>query len=668
MALSSFYPVVAGRTSDSLSRYRSLYQVQVSKQGIQQLEDQLSSGKRFGAPSQDPTAAIRVIGIQRDLEFRDQTLRNLDLSQGYLNVTESTLGNVQDTLTEIRGLGVESAGNVNSEAERTGWVSQINATIERLTAAANTRYQDRYLFAGGRVDTPTVSNVKNAIQFTGNESSLLTIADSGEYVAHNVTGQKALGLISDSVVSRVDLDPAAIASTRLADLNGGLGISPGAIQLADGNERVIVDLSSAETLGDVIERVNAAAPLSGRKVQFSLSNGALVAVYEDGAPGQLRILESATGRTAADLGILVETPSTPLPITGSTLDPILRPTTLLSQLNGGLGFNANDGIRIEQNGKSYNILIGTAVTLEDVTNTINGSGAAVRADITPDGKSLRIRSTQSGTNFSIGESTGNLAERLGLRTFHGQLRLDQLNFGQGINQADGPDLIFQRNNGSEFSVDLVGTITVQEVLDRINNHVVNQDPARKINASLNAVGNGITISSPEYVVDPLGPPLTTTPGPIKIRNGGGSQAAWGLGLIPIGSTESEASLVGTTYSILGKDPNPQEVKGVFNSLIRLREAITAQDTTGIARAVELLDQDLSRLSLSRGSLGVRQQRIDDLKSLQEDNQIELKADESRNFDADLVQTISELQARQASYEASLKLLGNSSQLSLFNYI
>jgi len=668
MALSSFYPVVAGRTSDSLSRYRSLYQVQVGKLGIQQLEDQLSSGKRFALPSQDPTAAIRVIGIQRDLEFRDQTLRNLDSSQGYLNVTESTLGNIQDSLIEIRGLGVESAGNVNSEEERTGWVSQINATIERLTAAANTRYQDRYLFTGGKVDTPTVASVRNTIQFTGNDSSLLTIADTGEYVAHNVTGQKALGLISDGVVSRVDLDPAAINSTRLADLNGGQGISPGAIQLSDGNERVTVDLAGAETLGDVVERVNAAAPLSGRKVQFSVANGALVAAYQDGAPGQLRILESGTGRTAADLGILAETPSTPLPITGSTLDPILRPTTRLSQLNGGTGFNANDGIRLEQNGRTYNILIGTAVTLEDITNTINASGAAVRADITPDGRSLRIRSTQSGTDFSIGESTGNLAERLGLRTFHGQLRLDQLNFGQGVSQADGPDLTFQRNDGSEFSVDLVGTTTVQDALDRINNHVVNQDPATKITASLNATGNGITISSLEYVPDPLGPPLTTTPGPIKIRNSGGSQAAWGLGLIPIGSTEVEATLAGTTYSIKGKDPNPQEVKGVFNSLIRLREAITAQDTTRIARAIELVDADLSRLSLSRGSLGVQQQRIDDLKSLQQDSQIELKADESRNFEADLVQTISELQAQLASYEASLKLLGNASQLSLFNYL
>jgi len=666
--LSSFYPVVAGRTSDALSRYRSLYQVQVSKLSIQQLEDQLSSGKRFSLPSQDPTAAIRIIGLQRDLEFRDQTLRNLDSSQSYLNVTESTLGNVQDTLIEIRGLGVESAGNVNSDAEREGWVNQINATLERLTAAANTRYQDRYLFAGGNLDTPTVSKLLDTIQFSGNDLDLLTIADTGEYIAHNVTGQKALGLISDGVVSRVDLNPAAIGRTRLADLNGGNGISPGAIQLSNGLERVTVELSGAETLDDVLERVNNAAPLSGRNVQFSLNNGSLVAGYADGGLGQLHIIESGTGRTARDLGILTETLLAPLPITGTTLDPILRPTTLLSQLNGNTGLIANDGIRIEQNGKTYNILLGTAVTIEDLTNIINGSGAAVRADITPDGRNLRIRSTQSGADFSIGENTGNLAERLGLRTFHQQLRLDQLNFGQGIHSTDGPDLSIQRNDGSEFAIDLVGTTTVQDALDRINNHVNNQDPATKLTASLNAVGNGITIASSVYVPNPLGPPLTTTPGPIKVRNAGGSQAAFGLGLIPKGSLEAEASLVGTTYTVVGKDPNPQEVKGVFNSLIRLREAISSKDTSAIARAVELVDVDLSRLSLSRGSLGVQQQRIDDLKSLQEDNQIELKADESRNFDADFAKTITELQARQASYEASLKLLGSASQLSLFNYL
>ena len=36
-----------------------------------------------------------------------------------------------------------------------------------------------------------------------------------------------------------------------------------------------------------------------------------------------------------------------------------------------------------------------------------------------------------------------------------------------------------------------------------------------------------------------------------------------------------------------------------------------------------------------------QQRIDDLRNIQEENKIELKADESRNLDADLASTISE---------------------------
>ena len=113
--LSSFYPAVAGRTSDSLSRNRSLFQVQAGRLAVQRLEEQISTGRRISSPSQDPSAAIRTMGIQRDLEFREQAIRNLDSSQSYLNVTEATLANVQDIMTEIRGLGVESAVNLASD-------------------------------------------------------------------------------------------------------------------------------------------------------------------------------------------------------------------------------------------------------------------------------------------------------------------------------------------------------------------------------------------------------------------------------------------------------------------------------------------------------------------------------------------------------------------------
>lgn len=227
----------------------------------------------------------------------------------------------------------------------------------------------------------------------------------------------------------------------------------------------------------------------------------------------------------------------------------------------------------------------------------------------------------------------------------------------------GADLIIRRNDGTELGVDLDNATTIQDVLDTINNHVDNQVIETRITASLASTGNGIVLTSAIPSV-----PLDSDPGPIRIRSAGGSQAASVLGLVPRGQSESTAQLVGSEFVYSGSDPNPQEVRGIFNSLTRLRDAIDHQDLAEIARSVQLMDQDLERLSLSRGSLGVEQQRIDNLKAIKEESRIALKADESNQIEADMVSVISQLNARQVSYEASLRLLASANQLSLFNYL
>lgn len=661
--LSSFYPVVAGRTSDASNRYRSLYQVQMGKMGLQDLESQLSSGMRYTLPSQDPTSALRVISLQRELEFRDQTIKNLESSQSYLNATESNLSNVQDLMTELRGLGVEASTNVAGVEERTGWINQIEASITRLQSLANAKHIDRFLFSGGLVGTPTVSVGREGIQYNGNDLSLLTLTDSGDYLAHNVTGQKALGLLSDAVVGRNDLDPIALETTRIADLNQGQGIAPGAIRFSDGTNQVTIDLANTEFVGDILERINSSVTLDGREVSASLVDGRLQFQYADGNPGILRIQEVATGRTAGDLGILTNEPAPTLPIVGQSLNPTLRLTTQLSQLNGGAGFPFGDGLRITQGGRNFDVLFTGAETVEDAINLIHRSEAPVIASITPDGRGLQIKSRISGTDFAVGELNGNLAEALGLRTFHGQTRISELNYGQGMQTVQGADLLIRRNDGTELGVDLDSATTIQDVLDTINNHVDNQVVETRITASLAPTGNGIVLTSGIPTV-----PIVPDPGPIRIRSAGGSQAASVLGLVPRGQSESTAQQVGSEFVFTGSDPNPQEVRGIFNSLTRLRDAIANQDMAAIARSVQLMDQDLERLSLSRGSLGVEQQRIDNLKAIKEESRIALKADESNQIEADMVSVISQLNARQVSYEASLRLLASANQLSLFNYL
>lgn len=660
----SFFPVVSGRVTDGLVRNRSLFQVQSDQVALQRLQTQLSTGHRFQNISESPTAAIKVIGLQRTQEFKEQTLTNLKSAQGYLNITETALSGVQDILDAVKGLSVEASSNVITESDRDGYKSQIDAYLDRLLALGNQRSQDRYLFAGGGVAQVPLELNNTVTRFHGDDLDLLAIGDQNSYITHNVTSQRALGVISAGVTGSADLNPALTTGLRLADLNGGQGISAGAIQIANGTSNVIVDLANAETIGDVVDRVNQVS-LDGRAIQVTLGTNGLSINYADALPGTLKISDSGSGRSARDLGIATNQPQPALPIVGKDLNPTLRATTKLSQLNDGTGLDVTGGFRIVQGGKSFQIDLTSATTVEDVLNSINSSGATVIADIAPGGRGLRIRSTESGSDFSIAENTGTLASRLGLRTFSGQNLLSDLNHGLGLELANGPDLTFTRSDGTEFAVDIQTAVTIQDVINLVNNHPDNQDPALHITIGENGYNNGLTLSA---TIPPTPPLPALPPTPISVRSSGGSGAAIGLGLVAKGGISTAAQVVGTNYVLDGSDPNPQETRGIFNSVIRLRDAIQNGDLGATARASELLDQDLERISLARGDLGIRQQRIDALKTSGEDTITELKSQESDARDADIASVITELTSRQAAYEANLKLLSQNIRQTIFDFL
>ncbi|MBU6237916.1 MAG: hypothetical protein KGQ51_08805 [Planctomycetes bacterium] len=660
---SVFFPIYGGRTSNSQMNARSLYQVQMAKSGIERLQTQLSTGRRLLTPSDDPDTAVRVLRLQREQEFRSQAIGNLSSAESFLNTTESTLSSIQDNINQMRGLTFSASTTLSTDAEKAGLLSQIDSTLNLLVGKANTKFQDRFLFSGASAGKSTVSYSGTSIQFLGDEKELLTISDLGQVIPNNVTGQRSLGLMSTGVVSTVDFAPAAAQDTLLADLNGGRGISRGAVRFTDGNEEVVIDLSPAATVGEALTLINGNVQLTGRDVAVSLlSNGTLRVQYADGQSGILRVSDVGAGRTASDLGIATSVPTPVLPIVGPSLDPILKLNTRLSQFNDGVGFDKSEGFQIKQGDRTYTILLGNAQTIEDVFNEVRRSGAAIVPEITPDGRNIRFRSTESGTDFSIGENGGLLATRLGIRTLTNATRLDQFNYGRGVSTANGGEIAIRKNDGTQFSIDLSGSVTIQDVLDRVNNHVSNQDAATKITASLNSTGNGITLSSV------LAAPGTPDPQPIAVFALSGAEAAWDLGLIPPGQSSATGSFTPSNSELVGVDRNPQEVRGIFNSLLRFREAVRAGDLAEISRASQLFDEDLDRMTSSRGSLGISLQQIDDLKQNHEDRNNDLVARESQLLDADLAATITELTGRQVAYEASLQLLAGSNRMNLFDFL
>ncbi|MBW3542784.1 MAG: hypothetical protein KY476_21185 [Planctomycetes bacterium] len=330
--------------------------------------------------------------------------------------------------------------------------------------------------------------------------------------------------------------------------------------------------------------------------------------------------------------------------------------TAVTSGGSGEALDRAAGLHVTIGDETFVIDFTDAKTVEDMLNRLNSSPAGLLAQINASGSGIDLRSRTSGVDFRVGENGGVTATQLGLRTFTRETTLAELNYGRGVHSAEGTDFILRRSDGQELEIDISSAATVGDVLDLINNHPDNQDPLTAVTARLTAVGNGIELQDAAAVVND---PLTVIRSTL-------SEAALDLGFIAVG--EQQAAADAATNTLAGRDVNSKEAAGAFNTLLRLNEALLAGDVREISRAAEMLDQDLERVSFSRGDLGARQQSLDFLDHRLQDEDVELRRTLAEEIEADLVETISNLTARQTSMEASLRQTATTLRTSLLDFL
>jgi flagellar hook-associated protein 3 FlgL len=343
---------------------------------------------------------------------------------------------------------------------------------------------------------------------------------------------------------------------------------------------------------------------------------------------------------------------------GGDLNPAIRLTTALADLQTAAPLDLASGLQITNGGKTYTIDTSSAQTVEDLLNLINQSPANALAEIAPSGDRLVVRSRLSGSDFSIGENGGTTATQLGIRSLTTATPLADLNYGQGVASIAGTDFTIHRKDGTDLPIDISSAVTIGDIINLINNDSANQNPATQVIARLSASGNGIELFDGN----------TAGTDTLSVTAQFGSNAAIDLGLIRSGSTTATAVTGATGDTLTSTDPNPQEVSGVFNSLLRLRDALTNFSHEKMVRAVALLDQDFERTTFARSEVGARNQAIDTIKTQLQDQTVELKSNLSDQIDTNLPDAISNLAGRQAAMQASLQLAAQLFQTTLLNYL
>lgn len=624
---------------NSLAGQRLQSQIQNAEFSMSQLQQEISTGHTFQIPSDNPVAATQAIQLQSLLTKNTQLDSNVQSSTALLNSTDAALASVTSALNAARGLATAGIGSTSTPQQKTVMAQQVQSLITQVIDAANSTFNTRYLFGGSQNTSPPFSLAANgSILYNGDQQSLNTFVDAGLSQPTNIDGNTALAALTPPTTS--DLNPALTLQTKLSDLAGGQGIVPGEISVTLSSPAVTktIDLSQAKSIGDIQGLIQNALGAANVTVAIDPAKDGISITP---TAGVITIANLPGGTAATNLGI---TGSAVASIDSGDLNPALTLTTKLADLNGGTGIGptAGTGLLITSGSTTKAIDLSSDVTVEDLFNQLRNSGLNLAVGINSAGNGVAVSSRLNGVNFSIGENNGQNAAKLGIRTFSASTPLSSLNLGTGVPIVSGQPLAITRRNGSVVNVDLTGSNTIQDVINKINAVA----PGNLV-ASVKTVGNGISL------LDNSGT------GPLSVDN-----SALGTALGLAGTEPGNNPAV----PLVGKDPNPQTAGGTLDLLVRLQNALQNNDNAELSRIGAQIDVEAARVSSVRGTVGTRAQTLQNIDASLKSQNLQTQQALSDARDADLATVLSQLVAQQTSFEATLRTAAQTMQLSLAHFL
>ena len=213
------------RITNSMLTGNFLSDMQNNLQNMQKIQQQMTSGKLISKPSDDPFIAARSMQLNSQLDANKQYNNNIKDASNWLDTTDTTLGQVEDSLSRIKDL-LNSTGNPGyGEDERQSIKDEINQKISGIAQILNTNFDGKYLFGGTRVtDKPlsTTTDSKGNIQLVysrsdGNVLNTALPSDTMDTKQFNMINKKLSTEISQGVTMDYSVSASDVLKYKTGD-------------------------------------------------------------------------------------------------------------------------------------------------------------------------------------------------------------------------------------------------------------------------------------------------------------------------------------------------------------------------------------------------------------------------------------------------------------------
>ena len=120
---------------------------------LTRLQNELSSGTRISQPSDDPYGTSRAMGLRGELSGLTQYQSNVDDGTGWLNTSDTALGQISNVLQRARELLVQGGNDTADQTARNAIADEIDQLTDSVKQEANVQYAGKYVFSGTATGT-----------------------------------------------------------------------------------------------------------------------------------------------------------------------------------------------------------------------------------------------------------------------------------------------------------------------------------------------------------------------------------------------------------------------------------------------------------------------------------------------------------------------------------
>lgn len=151
---------------------------------------QLSTGKKFASPADDPTAAAQVLGLNEKLSITGQYKANINSATSRLELSDAALGTAVNVLQRARELAVRGLNGSLGADERRMIAQEVRQLGNEMMALANSQDGNGdYMFAGSRVQgAPFSDNGSGTFSYAGDQAQRLIQIGAGRQIADSDSG------------------------------------------------------------------------------------------------------------------------------------------------------------------------------------------------------------------------------------------------------------------------------------------------------------------------------------------------------------------------------------------------------------------------------------------------------------------------------------------------